>query len=172
MKTWGPIMFIPVLMFALFLVANPLVRAVEMVALPVTVIVGVILCLSLGGLGAVLVWGRYESARGRQLDNQVKRAHLLKVQQQIFPDENGNLPLVWQREAWVNGNLVGADSQPHAWAIWQATNNRSGSAARELFTRPLLPGLPASTTPMPWVSGPGQSEVIDAVAREVQEATE
>ena len=35
-----------------------------------------------------------------------------------------------------------------------------------------LPGLPASTTPMPWVSGPGQSEVIDAVAREVQEATE
>ena len=172
MKTGGSLIAIPVLIFALYLVAEPLIHAVETVALPVTVIVGVIICLSLGGLGAAIVWGRYESARGRQLDNQVKQAQLLKVQQQIFPDENGNLPLVWHREAWINGNLVGADNQPHAWAIWQATNNRSGSAARELFTRPPLPALSASTSPMPLVSGPGQSEVIDAVAKDVREEME
>jgi hypothetical protein len=87
----------------------------------------------------------------------------------IFPDDNGNLPLFKERGQWVNGNLVGVDHHPQAWAIWQATNNRSlGSPARELF-RPLDeplrlgPGEPG----LPRVSRRGQSQVIDAVAEEL-----
>jgi len=86
----------------------------------------------------------------------------------VMPDENGNYPVRRGRKGWVNLNLVGAEESPHAWMIWQATNNRSaGSQARELFS-PSLP-LPAPRTQqsLMLVERQGQSDVIDAVAREL-----
>ena len=108
------------------------------------------LSLAAVGLGLVILFG-YARQRYRR----------------IFPDENGNLPLIHEDGRWLNGNLVGVEQQPHAWMVWQATNNRStGTPARELFSGGDLPRLP-SPAQLPFISAPGQSEVIDAIAKEV-----
>lgn len=90
----------------------------------------------------------------------------------LSPDENGNFPVFEDKGRWINANLIGVEQQPHAWMVWQATNNRStGSQARELFTRPALnvPLLPAGQEEtLPFISARGQSDVIDAIAEEVK----
>ncbi len=97
--------------------------------------------------------------------------HKLQLRNRIFPDENGNLPIFRDGQNWVNANLIGVEKQPHAWMLWQATNNRSvGSQARELFSQPATPALPSGEIrPVPLISAPGQSDVIDAIAEEVLE---
>ena len=81
------------------------------------------------------------------------------------PDDNGNFAVVKVGGKLVNLNLLGADDEPQAWAFWQATNNKSfGTPARELFQQPILT---ATEAPLQLVAGPGESEVIDAVAEEL-----
>ncbi len=83
----------------------------------------------------------------------------------ITPDENGNFAVVKDKKRWFNPNLLGVDENAQAWALWQATNNKSlGSPARELFTRPVFK---SPETQLKLISGPGESAVIDAVAEEL-----
>ena len=81
------------------------------------------------------------------------------------PDDNGNFSIVKVGKKLVNLNLLGVDEQGQAWAFWQATNTRStGSPARELFQQPILA---ATAAPLQLIAGPGESNVIDAVAEEL-----
>ncbi len=81
------------------------------------------------------------------------------------PDDNGNFSVVRVGKKLVNLNLLGADEDAQAWAFWQATNNKSfGTPARELFQQPILT---AAKAPLQLVAGPGESDVIDAVAEEL-----
>jgi len=95
--------------------------------------------------------------------------HKNQLRHRIFPDENGNLPVFRQGRRWVNANLIGVEKQPHAWMLWQPTNNRlpGPHMQRRLINEP-LPLLPAGEPErMPLINARGQSDVIDAVAEEI-----
>lgn len=93
----------------------------------------------------------------------------IKREYRIYPDENGNYPVIRERGQWLNLSFIGADN-PQAWTIWQATNNKSvGTPAREVFAAVRQPPSRAALPPMSnmMITAPGQSEVIDAVAEEL-----
>jgi len=82
----------------------------------------------------------------------------------VHPDENGNFPMIRTRRGWMNLNLVGADTNPRAWAGWQFTNNRNGTPPREIaagmaLQRPQLPEIE--------VAEPNQTLLIEAFAQEL-----
>lgn len=115
----------------------------------ITLIAIAILVVSAGVLGLRMLW------------------HRTQLGPAFFPDANGNLPVAFFRGQWLNFNFLGADILPQAWAIWQATNNRSlGTPARELFTSSSSLTEPDRVN-LPLIAGSGQSEVIDAVAKEL-----
>ena len=94
----------------------------------------------------------------------------IKREYKIYPDENGNLPVVRERGEWINLSFVGMRDNLPAWTFWQATNNKSlGTPAREAFatvTRTPQPlALPAPDQVL--VTKAGQSNVVDAIAEEL-----
>ncbi|MCB9107639.1 MAG: hypothetical protein H6633_25805 [Anaerolineales bacterium] len=63
-----------VVILAMLIAAPTVIQAVALVATPTAVVVSILICLTIGGLGAALFWGFFQAAEKKRIEKEVVRA--------------------------------------------------------------------------------------------------